>query len=111
MTYIYFPSFPYLIRITFLFTMQGADTGEPKTDLEVWQKTKEKNPDLEKPQPQRPEYFGSSQEDLQAYCKTVKAFHPEVDDPLSEEVDERSVYIYIYMEQRAFIFTACFYLV
>lgn len=45
-----------------------ADTGEPKTELETWQKMKQKKLDLEKPQPSLPEYYGRAKEDLDAYC-------------------------------------------
>ena len=89
--------------------MQDADTRTVSSHLRAWKKMREKKPDPKKPQPQAPEYYGRSEEAVDSYCTTFMGLNPWVDDPLSEEVDERSVYIY--MEQRAFIFTACFYLV
>ena len=92
-TCIYFPSCSYLIRITFLFAMQVAEAepGEEVHDIAVWQRMKMKKPDLEKPQPQLPEYFGSSEEDLRSYCSTVQGFYPELDDPIHAETDETSL--------------------
>ena len=52
---------------------------------------KQKKPDLEKPQPALPEYYGTAEEDLQNYCSTVQAFYPEADDPIQEETDETSL--------------------
>ena len=50
-----FPSCFYLLHMTFLFAMQDADRGEVSSELQSWQKMKEKKRDLSKPQPQLPE--------------------------------------------------------
>ena len=71
--------------------MQEAKTGEPKTDLQTWREMKMKKPDLSEPRPSLPVYYGNTEEDLRNYCATFKGYHPEVDDPLSEEVDENAV--------------------
>ena len=76
--------------------MQDAETGTVSTHIGAWKKMREKKPDPKKPQPQAPEYYGRSEEAVNSYCTAFQGFHPEVDDPLSEEVDERSVYIYIH---------------
>ena len=77
--------------MTFVFMMQEAETGEPKTDLETWRHMKEKKLDLTEPQPSRPKYYGTAETDLADYCKVVQHFHPEVDDPIREATDENSV--------------------
>ena len=59
--------------------------------MTAWKHMKVKKPNLTKPQPQLPEYYGSSEEDLRNYCQTFQAFHPEVEDPLEEETDETSL--------------------
>ena len=86
-----FPSCFYLLRMTFLFAMQDADRGEVSSELQSWKKMKEKKRDLSKPQPQLPEYYNNANENLERYSTTFQSFHPEVDDPLSQEVDERSM--------------------
>ena len=52
--------------------------------------------------PQVPEYYGRTEEAVDSYCTTFQGFHPEVDAPLSEEVDERSVYIYTWNKVHLF---------
>ena len=74
--------------------MQDADTGTVSSHIGAWKKMREKKPDPKKPQPHAPEYYGRSEDAVNIYCTMFQGFHPEVDDPLSEEVDERSVYIY-----------------
>ena len=72
--------------------MQVAESPEEEVhDMAVWQKMKIKKPDLEKPQPQLPEYFGSSEEGLRSYCSTVHGFYSELDDPIHAETDETSL--------------------
>jgi len=78
--------------MTFLFAMQDADRGEVSSQLQSWQAMKEKKRDLSKPQPQLPEYYNNADKHLERYCTTFQSFNPEVDDdPLSHEVDERSM--------------------
>ena len=91
---IYFSSCSYLLTMPFLFAMQVADRpeGEVIYDAMVYEKMRMKKPDLSQPQPQQfPEYFGHAQEARDAYCATVMARHPEVEDPLSVETDEESL--------------------
>ena len=71
--------------------MQDAERGEVSTHLQSWQKMKEKKRDLTKPQPQFPEYYGKADKALDSYSTTFQSFHPEVEDPLSQEVDGRAI--------------------
>lgn len=71
--------------------MQEADTQEPVSDLLAWKKMKEKKPNLDEPQPSLPEYFGTAADDIDLYCSTFRGMHPEVDDPIREETDERAL--------------------
>ncbi|KAK1631130.1 hypothetical protein QYE76_005445 [Lolium multiflorum] len=61
---------------------------EEMSDLEIYNKMRLKKPD---PQPSLPEYFGTYAEDVDNYCAMVRHRHPEVDDPMSAEVDEESL--------------------
>ena len=73
--------------------MQRAALGpeEEMSDLEIYNKMRLKKPDLSQPQPSLPEYFGTYAEDVENYCEMVRHRHPEVDDPMSAEVDEESL--------------------
>jgi len=51
---------------------------------------KEKKQDLSQPQPQLAQYYGNTVVDLERYSTTLQALRPEVDDPESQEVDERA---------------------
>ncbi|KAK1621138.1 hypothetical protein QYE76_026655 [Lolium multiflorum] len=64
---------------------------EEMSDLEIYNKMRLKKPDLSQPQPSLPEYFGTYAEDVENYCAMVRHRHPEVDDPMSAEVDEESL--------------------
>ncbi|KAK1627445.1 hypothetical protein QYE76_001760 [Lolium multiflorum] len=64
---------------------------EEMSDLEIYNKMRLKKPDLSQPQPSLPEYFGTYAEDVENYCEMVRHRHPEVDDPMSAEVDEESL--------------------
>ncbi|KAK1628375.1 hypothetical protein QYE76_002690 [Lolium multiflorum] len=64
---------------------------EEISDLEIYNKMRLKKPDLSQPQPLLPEYFGTYAEDAENYCAMVRHRHPEVDDPMSAEVDEESL--------------------
>jgi len=75
--------------------MQDADTGVVSSHIVAWKKMRQKKPDPSKPQ-EPPEYYGSTEDAVNSYCTTFQGCNPETDDPLSEEVDERSVYIYIH---------------
>ena len=89
----YFPSGSKLVLTTFPFAMQRAALGpeEEMSDLEIYNKMRLKKPDLSQPQPSLPEYFGTYAEDVENYCEMVRHRHPEVDDPMSAEVDEESL--------------------
>jgi hypothetical protein len=50
-------------------------------------------PDLSKPQPALPLYYGNTAEDFSSYSDTLKGFHPEVDDLAVVEVDKTSVIV------------------
>ena len=79
--------------MTFIFVMQVAEApeGEVLYDARVYEKMRMKRPDLTLPQPNWPEYFGNAKEAIDDYCDTVKARHPEVEDPLNAETDEESL--------------------
>ena len=71
--------------------MQEADEVESITELLAWQHMKRKKPDLSKPQPSLPEYYGTAESDLSAYCDMMQTLHPEVDDPIHLETDDNSL--------------------
>ena len=52
-----------------------------------------KKPDLSQPQPQLPEYFGTSQEDGARYLEAMVGFNPELEDPRTAEPDERALVV------------------
>jgi hypothetical protein len=68
--------------------MQEVRLGVPLSEIEAWEKMKQKTPDLSQPQPSLPEYFGKAQENTSLYCEAFTSLHPEVDDPMSQETDE-----------------------
>jgi len=68
--------------------MQEVRLGVPLSEMEAWEKMKQKTPDLSQPQPSLPEYFGKAQENKSLYCEAFTSLHPEVDDPMSQETDE-----------------------
>ena len=61
------------------------------TELLAWQHMRRKKPDLSKPQPSLPEYYGTAESDLSDYCNMVQTLHPEVDDPIRVETDDNSL--------------------
>lgn len=61
--------------------MQEVRLGVPLSEMEAWEKMKQKTPDLSQPQPSLPEYFGKAQENKSLYCEAFTSLHPEVDDP------------------------------
>ncbi|KAM0855632.1 hypothetical protein ACQ4PT_049640 [Festuca glaucescens] len=65
-----------------------AQPGKEILDVQVYDKMRMKKPNLSKPQPSLPEYFGTYAEE---YCMMVKHRNPEVDDPMSAEIDEESL--------------------
>lgn len=69
-----------------------AKLGQPLTEMAAWQKMKLKT-DWSKPQPSLPEYFGTTEEDLDQYCSVFKDIHPETEDPIQEETDETALMI------------------
>ena len=71
--------------------MQEADTGEPVTDMQAWEKMKIKKLDLSQPQPSLPVYFGSAKENIDRYCSTFIGFNPEVDKPMQHATDKRAL--------------------
>ena len=73
--------------------MQAESRGESISDMKAWEKIKMKKPDLSKPQPSLPEYYGTAKKNLDLYCKTFQGFHPEVDDPIQHETDVRALVV------------------
>ena len=73
--------------------MQEESTGGFVSDVKAWEKMKMKKPDLSKPQPSLPEYYGKAKENLDLYCAAFKGFHPEVDDPMEHETDVRALVV------------------
>ena len=71
--------------------MQAESSGESVSDMKAWEKIKLKKPDLSKPQPSLPEYYGEAKEKLDLYCSKFQGLNPEVDDPLAHETDMRAL--------------------
>jgi hypothetical protein len=70
--------------------MQEVDKGGPVTDINVWKKMKMKKAK----QPGGPdEYYGTAGEDLDVYRSTFEGYHPEVEDPFEEEIDETALIV------------------
>ena len=78
-------------NISFVMQVSELKEGEVIHDPLIYEKMRMKRPDLKKPQPNWPEYYGNAQEGIQDYCDMVKARHPVVDDPLDVEADEESL--------------------
>ena len=53
-----------MIYITSLLAMQAESSGESVSDMKAWEKIKLKKPDLSKPQPSLPDYYGNARENL-----------------------------------------------
>lgn len=73
--------------------MQEAQSapGEVVHDATAYYHMRLRKPDLSEPQPSRPVFFGTAEEDITSYCTMVQARHPHVDDPLNMETDEESL--------------------
>jgi hypothetical protein len=70
--------------------MQEAVEGVQLSDLGVWKRSKLKK--KLKYADEKPMY-GKAEETLDNYTQVFTQLHPEVDDPLQEEVDERAVIV------------------
>jgi hypothetical protein len=73
--------------------MQETHLERPCSDYEVWERMKQKRPDLSLPQPSLPEFYGTAKEDGANYLEAFTGFHPEAEDPRAEEIDERAVVV------------------
>jgi len=72
--------------------MQDSSSGSVSTSLQSWRKMKQKKQDESGPRPlNKPEYYGTAEQDLTSYSVTLKALRPEVEDAESEEVDHRAM--------------------
>jgi hypothetical protein len=71
--------------------MQEAVEGSSVSDLGVWKRSKMKKASNDKGKGGL--MYGKAETDLQNYTAVFTQLHPEVDDPLEVEVDERAVII------------------
>jgi hypothetical protein len=69
--------------------MQEAVEGSSLSDLGVWKRSRTKKD----PKDKTKSMYGTAETDLQNYTEVFTQLHPEVDDPLEVEVDERAVII------------------
>ena len=89
----YFPSCSHLITHNISLAMQETKLKRTLTDMEAWEKMKQKNPDLTQPQPSFPEYFGNAEENTRLYYLALTSLRPEVEDSLEVETDERAMMV------------------
>ncbi|KAK1696593.1 hypothetical protein QYE76_013290 [Lolium multiflorum] len=62
----------------------GRDLGES----EAWEHMKLVTPGSSEPRPAPTKYFGKAKENKEKYCEEYAKLHPEVEDPMSEPIDE-----------------------
>ena len=59
--------------------------------MEAWEMMKQPRPDPTEPQPSLPVYFNKADEKNELYCEEFIKLHPEVDDPMRQEIDEMMI--------------------
>ena len=71
--------------------MQEVVCKRPVGKMEAWEMMKQPRPDPTEPQPSLPVYFNSADEKKERYIAESRKLHPEVEDPMSEPIDERAM--------------------
>ena len=71
--------------------MQEQVCKRPVAKLEAWEMMKQPRPDPTQPQPSLPVYFNNADEKKEQYCAEFIKLHPEVEDPMSQEIDETAM--------------------
>ena len=59
--------------------------------MEAWEMMKQPRPDPTEPQPSLPVYFNHADEKKEKYCAEFIKLHPEVEDPMSQPIDETAM--------------------
>ena len=68
--------------------MQGKKLGRDLGEMEAWEHMKLVTPGPNEPWPAPPKYFGKAKENKEKYCEEFAKLHPEVEDHMSEPIDE-----------------------
>lgn len=59
--------------------------------MEAWEMMKQRRPDPTEPQPSLPVYFNNADGKKVRYIAEFRKLHSEVEDPMSEPIDERAM--------------------
>ena len=59
--------------------------------MEAWEMMKQPRPDPTEPQPSLPVYFNNADEKKERYIAEFRKLHPEVEDPMSQQIDEMAM--------------------
>jgi hypothetical protein len=70
------------------FVMQEKNLGRDVGEMEAWEHKKLVTLGSNEPRPAPAKYFGKAKENKEKYCEEFTKLHPEVDDPMSELIDE-----------------------
>nr|XP_051222090.1 uncharacterized protein LOC127340370 [Lolium perenne] len=70
------------------FVMQGKKLGRELGEMEAWTHMKLVTPGPNEPRPAPEMYYGKAKENKERYCEEYAKLHPEVEDPMTEPVDE-----------------------
>jgi hypothetical protein len=68
--------------------MQGKKLGREVGEMEAWTHMKLVTPGPNEPRPAPEMYYGKAKENKERYCEEYAKLHPEVEDPMTEPVDE-----------------------
>ncbi|KAM0880262.1 hypothetical protein ACQ4PT_033719 [Festuca glaucescens] len=66
----------------------GKKLGRQLGEMEAWEHMKLVTPGPNEPRPAPATYFGKAKENKEKYCEEYAKLHPEVEDPMTEPVDE-----------------------
>ncbi|KAM0857508.1 hypothetical protein ACQ4PT_048469 [Festuca glaucescens] len=66
----------------------GKKLGRELGEMEAWEHMKLVTPGPNDPRPAPAKYFGKAKENKEKYCEEYAKLHPEVEDPMSEPIDE-----------------------
>ena len=73
------------------FAMQSILLGRPVEKMESWEMMKTARPDPTKPPPAQPVYYNNAGEKKARYCAEYKKLYPEVEDPMTQPIDETAM--------------------